>query len=42
VLNVLAIAVGAVASLLVVARLAQACSGAAPEPSAAATHLPLI
>ena len=42
VLNALAIALVAVASLLSVARLAQACSGAAPEPSGTETHFPMM
>ena len=42
VLNALAIAVVASASLLSVARLAQACSGNAPEPSGTETHFPMM
>jgi len=42
VLNALAIGLVAVASLLPIARLAQACSGSAPEPSGTETHFPLM
>ena len=41
-LGALAIAVVAVAGLLPIARLAQACSGNAPEPSGTETHFPLM
>src|ERR1700759_5610621 len=42
VLNALSIAVVAGASLVWVPRLAQACSGNAPEPSGTETHFPLM
>ena len=42
VLNAAAIACMAFASLLAVARLAQACSGNAPEPTGTETHFPLM
>ena len=38
----LAIALAALAGMLAAARLAQACSGAAPEPSGTETHFPLM
>ena len=41
-LNLHVIACVAFASLFVVARLAQACSGAAPEPTGTETHFPLM
>ena len=41
-LNLLAIAGVALASLFAVARLAQACSGNAPEPTGTETHFPLM
>ena len=41
-LKSLAIALAAVAGLLAAARIAQACSGAAPEPSGTETHFPLM
>jgi len=41
-LDALVIAGVALASLLAVARLAQACSAAAPEPTGTETHFPLM
>ena len=41
-LNRLAIGLAALASLVVGARIAQACSGAAPEPTGTETHFPLM
>ena len=41
-LNALAIAIVAIAGTFAVARLAQACSGAAPEPTGTETHFPLM
>ena len=41
-LNLAAVALAALASLFAVARLAQACSGNAPEPSGTETHFPMM
>ena len=41
-LRALAIALGALASVFAVARLARACSGNAPEPTGTETHFPLM